>query len=109
LQLRSLTSERLPEPLLMQMRMIAANNQTTTMEELEKILKELKEFATPQEEQQYQPTRPHQCSQGLNHQPMSTHGVNHGSSHICSRGWHCPASIGGKALGPVKAHFLNVR
>jgi hypothetical protein len=27
------------------------------MEELEKGLKELKEFATPQEEQQYQPTR----------------------------------------------------
>ena len=28
------------------------------IEELKKVLKELKWFATPQEEQQYQPTRP---------------------------------------------------
>jgi len=39
---------------------------------------------------------------------MSTHGRTHDSSHICSRGWHCPASIGGEALGPVKARFPNV-
>jgi hypothetical protein len=30
-----------------------------------------------------------QNSQGLNHQPKSTHGGTHGSSHICSRGWPC--------------------
>jgi len=78
------------------------------MEEIEKGLKEPKEFATLKEEQQYQPTRPHQSSQGLNHQPMSTHRGTCGSSHICSRGWHCPESIEGKALGPVKACFLSV-
>jgi hypothetical protein len=27
----------------------------------------------------------------------------HGSSHICSRGWPCWASMGGEALGPLKA------
>jgi len=31
-----------------------------------------------------------------------------GSSHIYSRGWHCLSTIGGEALGPVKAHFPNV-
>jgi len=49
-----------------------------------------------------------QSSQELNNQPMSTHGETHDSSHIHSRGWHCPASIGGKALGPVKVHFPSV-
>jgi len=39
---------------------------------------------------------------------MNTHGGTHDSSHICIRGWHCPASIGGKALGPVKVRFPNV-
>jgi len=42
--------------LLIQMRKLAANH-WTPMEELEKGLKKLKGFATPQEEQQYQPTR----------------------------------------------------
>ena len=27
----------------------------------------------------------------------------HGSSHICSRGWPCWASVGEDALGPVMA------
>jgi len=71
-------------------------------------LKKQKGFTTPQEEQQYQPTRPHQSSQGLNHQPISTDGVVHDSSHKCRRGWHCPTSIEGEVLGPVKAHFFNV-
>jgi hypothetical protein len=31
-----------------------------------------------------------------------------GFSHICSRGWPCLASVGGKALGPVKALFPSV-
>jgi hypothetical protein len=32
-----------------------------------------------------------------------THGGTHGSSCICSRGWPSHSSIGGEALGPVKA------
>jgi hypothetical protein len=36
------------------------------MEELEKVPKELKGFAAPQEEQQYEPTSIPQSSQGLN-------------------------------------------
>jgi hypothetical protein len=49
-----------------------------------------------------------QSSQGLNHQPKITHGGTHGSSHICSKGWPCHGSIGGKALGPVKAPCFSV-
>jgi hypothetical protein len=44
-----------------------------------------------------------QSSQGLNHQPRSTHRGTHGSSHICSRRWSC------QALGPVKARCPSVR
>jgi len=33
------------------------------------------------------PPKSPQSSQGLKHQPDSTHGGTHGSSHICSRGW----------------------
>jgi hypothetical protein len=73
------------------------------MEELKKGLKELKGFAAPQKEQQYQPTRRPQSRQGLNHQPKSTHGGTHGSSHICSRGWPCWRSMGGEDIGPTKA------
>jgi hypothetical protein len=47
-------------------------------------------------------------SQGLNHQPKSTHGGTHGSSCICSRGWLCQASVGEEALGPVKARCPSV-
>jgi hypothetical protein len=43
-----------------------------------------------------------QSSQGLNHQPKSTHGRTHGYSWICSRGLPYLASMGGFALGPVK-------
>jgi hypothetical protein len=32
-------------------------------------------------------------SQGLNHQPKSTHGGTHGSSRISNRGWPCRASM----------------
>jgi len=46
-----------------------------------------------------------QSSQELNHQPKSTHGVIDGSNHLCR---HCLASIGGEALGPVKACFPSV-
>jgi hypothetical protein len=70
------------------------------IEELEKALKELKEVETSYKEQQYQPTRPSpEIFQGLNHQPNSTHGGTHGSSPICSRGWHCLASVVVEALG----------
>ena len=55
------------------------------MEELVERLKELKGLATPQEEQQYQPTRHPQSFQGVNHQPKSTHGGTYGSSCIFSR------------------------
>jgi hypothetical protein len=43
-----------------------------------------------------------QSFQALNHQPKSTHGGTHVSSHKCSTGWPCPASMGGEALDPLK-------
>jgi hypothetical protein len=46
--------------------------------------------------------------QGLNHQPKSTHGRTHGFNHICSRGWPDWSSLGGEALGPVKAQCPSV-
>jgi hypothetical protein len=39
-----------------------------------------------------------QISQGLIHQPRSTHG----SSCIWSRGWPCHTSVGGEVLGSMK-------
>jgi hypothetical protein len=44
-----------------------------------------------------------QSSQGLNHQPKSSHGGTHASSYIYSRGWPYLASMGREALGSVKA------
>ena len=56
------------------------------MEKLEKGLMELKGFATPKEEQQYQTNKQTpQSYQGLNHQPKSIHGGTHLTSCICSR------------------------
>jgi hypothetical protein len=49
-----------------------------------------------------------QSSQGLNHQPKSTHGVTHGSSCICNRGWPSRTSRGGEALCPMKALYPNM-
>ena len=49
-----------------------------------------------------------QSSQGLNCQPKNMHGGTHGSSCIYSRGWPCLESMGGEALGPVKAQFPSV-
>ncbi|EDM03693.1 rCG61799 [Rattus norvegicus] len=37
-----------------------------------------------------------------------THEGTHGSSRICSGGWPCWASIGGKVIGPVKTQFRTV-
>ena len=72
------------------------------MEELEKGPKELKGFAAPWEEQQYELTSTPRAP-GTNHQPKSTHGGTHGFSCICSRGWPSRISVGGEALGPKKA------
>ena len=44
------------------------------MKELEKGPKELKGFAAPLEEQQYELTSTPQTSQRIKHQPKSTHG-----------------------------------
>jgi hypothetical protein len=65
----------------------------TPTEELEKGLKELKGFSTPQEERQYQPTRPPRALR------------DYGSNCICSRGWLYHASMGGEVevLGPMKS------
>ena len=77
--------------------------------ELEKGLKELKGFAAPQEEQEYQPTRhpPPELS-GSKPQPKSIHGGTRGSSHICSRGWPFWASARGETLSPIKAWCPSV-
>jgi hypothetical protein len=50
------------------------------MEELEKGQKELRGSNSVN-----QPDP--QCSWGLDHQPKSTHGKTHGSSHTCGREW----------------------
>jgi hypothetical protein len=50
-----------------------------------------------------------QSSQGLNHQPKNTHGITHGPSCICSRGWPSPSSMEGEALDPVKALCPSVQ
>jgi hypothetical protein len=78
------------------------------VEEIEKGPKELKGFATPLEEEQYELTSILQSSQGLNHQPKSTYGGTHGFSCICSRGWSCWLSIEGEDLDPVKALCLSI-
>jgi hypothetical protein len=46
---------------------------------------------------------PCQSSQGLNHQPNSTHGGTHSFNRICSIGWPCLASMGRDTLGPLKS------
>jgi hypothetical protein len=48
-------------------------------------------------------------SWGLDHQPNSTHGGTHGSSHICSRGWPFQTSIGGEVLCLVMAQCPSIR
>jgi hypothetical protein len=37
-------------------------------------------------------------SQGLDHQPKSTHGATRGSGYICGRGWPYLTSVGGRPL-----------
>jgi hypothetical protein len=68
---------------------------------------ELKGFATHRKNNNInQPDL--QSSQGLNHQPKTTHGGTHDSSRICSRGWPSQSSMGGEALGAVKAQCPSV-
>jgi hypothetical protein len=45
---------------------------------------------------------------GTKYQPKTTHGVTHGLSRMCSKGWLCQVSIGGAALGPVKAQCPSI-
>jgi len=75
------------------------------MKELEKGLKKLKRFAAPWIEQQYQLTRPLELP---GTKPPTKEYTWREYIHVCSRGWHCLASIGREALGPVKACFPNV-
>jgi hypothetical protein len=77
------------------------------MEELEKGLKEQKGFATYKKISTISTNQTLQSSQELNHQPKSTHGGIHGSSHICNRGRSYQASMGEEAFGPVKAKCLS--
>ena len=79
------------------------------MEELEKGLKQLKGFYNPIGRTTISTNQTPHSSQGLNHQPKSTHGGTHGSSCICSRGWPCGTSKGGEALGPVKDRRPSIR
>jgi len=44
-----------------------------------------------------------QSFKGLNHYPKIIHGLNHGSSCICSRSCPCWVPMEGEALGPAKA------
>jgi hypothetical protein len=75
--------------------------------ETEKGLKELR-FAAPGKEQQCQQARPSQRSWRLDHKSKTTHGVTHGSGHICSRSWTCWASAGGEVLGPEGVQCSSV-
>jgi hypothetical protein len=49
-----------------------------------------------------------QSSQRLNHQPKSTHGGTHGSSHRCRTGLPYLASVRGEAFGPFEAPCLSI-
>jgi hypothetical protein len=75
--------------------------------ELEKRPKELKGLQLHRSKNNINQPVP-QISQGLNHQPKNTHGGTHGSNFICSRGWPSRSSMGGEALGPVKARCPTV-
>jgi hypothetical protein len=47
-------------------------------------------------------------SQGINHQPKSTHEGTQGSSRIYCRGWPCGISVTGESLGLMKAQYPSV-
>ena len=57
------------------------------IEELKKGLKKLKGLQPPRKDNNInQPDLLPPSSQGINHQPKSTHGGTDGHRHICSRG-----------------------
>ena len=94
-----------------EMQISAANHQTEQggyMKKLREVLKKLKGFATVQEEQQYQTTRPYKAPKGKNHQPKCTHGSTNGSSFIYTRGLPYVASTGGESLGTVKVQYPRI-
>jgi hypothetical protein len=80
----------------------------TPIEELGERTEGTKGVCNPIERTTISPNQIPQRSQGLNHQPKSTHGATHGSSCICCREWPYPASEGGEALVSVKAQCLSV-
>jgi len=104
------STERLARPLLIHMGMVAAKHWTEqwVLNRVRKKTEETEGVCNTTVRTQYQSTRHHQISQGLNHQPMNTFVGTYDSNHTCSRGCNFLASIVGKALGPVKAHFPSV-
>jgi len=50
-----------------------------------------------------------QISQEVNYHSQSTQGWTYSSSSICNRGWLFQVSMGGEALGPMKARCHSVR
>ena len=80
----------------------------TPMKELEKGLKELKGSATPREEQNYQLTKPTTAIRDLitnqwvhMERPMTEVHMQQSIAFL--------TSVGGKACGPMKAHFSQCR
>ena len=89
----------------MQTWMHSAKHQTEhkdTNGKLGQGLKRLKCFCNPTGRTTISTNQTSQSSQGLNHQPKSTHWGTHGFSWICSRGLPYLASLGREPLGPVE-------
>jgi hypothetical protein len=70
------------------------------MEEIEKGLKDLRGFAAPWWEQQYQEARTPGAPRNWTINKKNTHRETHGCGHICGSGWPCWTSVGGEDLGP---------
>ena len=85
------SSEALPV-ILIQMRMLAANHQTEHRDPIGGVREETEGAegdCKPIERTTTSTNWTPQSSQGLNHQPKSTHEGALGSSSICSRGQDC--------------------
>jgi hypothetical protein len=39
---------------------------------------------------------------------LNTHGVTHGTGHICGRGWLCWTLVGGEVIGPEGTRCSSV-
>jgi hypothetical protein len=103
-----LSSERFCQHLIqmIQMQTLVANYWTglgTPVEELGEKLKELKGITTPKEKQQYKSPDTLQLPGTKPPTKEYIHQCVHGSSYIFSRGLSYLASMGGEALGLVKA------